>query len=291
MKPLSSSLKGSLFMLLAATLWSLGGLLSKAIPFNALTISLVRGLLAAFMIGIVKGSFTLKINRYNVFSGFFMFLTTVLFISANKLTSAANAIMLQYTSILFIILLNQLFYRLKPHPIERRTFFIVLVGMLLFFFQDIQLDAQIGNLLALGSGLSFAFVFVLNKHPLVEPLESTYLGQLMSIVLLPMLWLDTTLTFEAVPWILLIFMGIVQLGLGYVFFAKCIQLISALSANLITTIEPILNPIWVFFILGESIHINSILGGAIIIGAIGWMNISITSVNKQTILLEKEGHA
>lgn len=283
----SSSLKGSLYMGLAATLWSLGGVLSKAIPFHALTISLVRGLLAAFMIGLVKGSFKFNLSRHHLRSGLFMFLTTVLFISANKLTTAANAIMLQYTSIIFIIILNRLMYHIKPHPIEKRTFWLVLIGMGLFFFQDIEFNAQIGNLLALGSGICFAFVFVLNKHPNAQPLEATYIGQTMSIVLLPMLWIDSSLTFEPIPWILLMFMGLVQLGLGYVFFAKGIGHISALSANLITTIEPILNPIWVFIFLHEVITWYSILGGLVIIGSIVWMNVSITSVTRKTILLEK----
>ncbi len=279
-------LKGSLFMIGAATLWSLGGVLSKAIPFHPLTISLVRGLLAAIMIGAVKGSFNIKLNRHHVFAGLFMFLTTVLFISANKLTSAANAIMLQYTSIIFIIILNKLFYKISPHAIEKRTFVFVVLGMILFFFQEINFEAQMGNILALGSGITFAFVFVLNKHPLAQPLESTYLGQLMSIVLVPMLWFDTSLTFEVQPWLLLLFMGFVQLGLGYVFFAKGIGHISALSANLITTIEPILNPLWVFIILGELIHPLSLIGGFIIIGSILWMNISITSLTSKTMSLE-----
>lgn len=282
----SSPLKGSIYMILAATLWSLGGVLSKAIPFHALTISLVRGLLAAGMIGLVKGSFRFNLNRHHIRSGLFMFLTTVLFISANKLTTAANAIMLQYTSIIFIIILNRLIYHIKPHPIEKRTFLLVLLGMGLFFFQDIEFNAQIGNLLALGSGMCFAFVFVLNKHPNAQPLEATYIGQAMSIVLLPILWFDSSLSFEPIPWILLIIMGLVQLGLGYVFFAKGIGHISALSANLITTIEPILNPIWVFIFLQEVITWYSILGGLVIIGSILWMNVSITSVTRKTILLE-----
>ncbi len=109
----------------------------------------------------------------------------------------------------------------------------------------------------------------------------------MSIILLPMLWLDSSLSFEPIPWILLIIMGIVQLGLGYVFFAKGIAHISALSANLITTIEPILNPIWVFIFLQEIITWYSILGGLVIIGSILWMNISITSVTRKAVLLEK----
>lgn len=280
-------LKGSLFMFGAATLWSLGGVLSKAIPFHPLTISLIRGLLAAIMIGFAKGSFKIHFNRHHFFAGLFMFLTTVLFISANKLTSAANAIMLQYTSIIFIILLNKFFYKISPHRVEKRTFVFVVLGMILFFFQEINFEAQIGNLLALGSGITFAFVFVLNKHPLAQPLESTYLGQLLSIILIPMLWFDSSITFEMQPWLLLLFMGLVQLGLGYVFFAKGIGHISALSANLITTIEPILNPLWVFLILGELIHPLSFLGGAIILGSIVWMNISITSVTSKSILLEK----
>ena len=189
------SLKGVFFMVAAATLWSLGGVLSKAIPFDALTISLVRGTLAALMIGIAKGSFRITWSRIHVQAGFFIFMTTVLFINANKMTTAANAIMLQYTSILFIIILNKLMYQLSPHRVEKRTFLFVCIGMMLFFFQDINIEAQFGNLLALASGLCFAFVFVLHKHPNAQPLESTYLGQLMSLILLPMLWLDSSITF------------------------------------------------------------------------------------------------
>jgi len=282
-----SSLKGSLYMILAATLWSLGGLLSKAIPFHALTISLVRGLLAAGIIGLIKGSFKFHFSRHHLWSGLFMFLTTVLFISANKLTTAANAIMLQYTSIIFIIILNRFLYQIKPHPVEKRTFLLVLLGMGLFFFQDIEFNARVGNLLALASGVCFAFVFVLNKNPKVDPLEATYIGQTMSIILTPMLWIDSSLTFDFIPWILLTFMGLVQLGLGYAVFAKGIRHISALRANLITAIEPILNPLWVFIFLHEVISWYSILGGLVIIGSIIWMNISITSVTRKNIFIKQ----
>lgn len=280
------SLKGVLFMVAAATLWSLGGVLTKSIPFDALTISLVRGTLAAVMIGLAKGSFTIVWSRIHIQAGFFIFITTVLFIYANTLTTAANAIMLQYTSILFIIVLNKLFYNIKAHRIEKRTFVIVLIGMILFFFQDLNYGEQLGNLLALGSGIGFAFVFVLHKHPRAQPLESIYLGQLLSLILLPMLWLDSSLTLEPLPWVLLVFMGLIQLGLAYVFFAKGIKLISALRANLITTIEPILNPLWVFLVLGERIHPFSLVGGALILGAITWMNISITKLTHHDDKLE-----
>ncbi len=262
-------------MVAAAVFWSFGGVLAKAIPFGGLSIAAVRGVVAGVTIGIYRRSFQFKSNPTTWLAAVALFLTTVLFLIATKLTSAANAILLQYTSLFFIILLNWRVDKQKLGLHDALALLGIGIGMILFFYPQLSRDALIGDGLALLAGLMFALVFYVNKQVNAAPLDSVLMGNLMSVVLIPLIFFDAQVTFDVMPWMLLLIMGIFQLGFGYIFFALGIEKISATQSNVIATLEPILNPIWVYIFLGEPLTWYALLGGLFVLSSIVFYNFRV----------------
>ncbi len=270
---------------MAALFWSFGGVFSKLIPWSGLSIAAVRSLVAALTIGIYRRSFRFKLTPSTILASICILITTVLFMMANKLTTAANAIVLQYTSPLFIIILSLIIFKQKP---KKRDIFAVIgvaCGIGLFFFQQFRSGNYLGDLLALGSGLTFAGVFFSNKLPGASPIDATFMGNLLGIIFLPFLFFDPHYALNPgwLPWVTIITMGIFQQGFGYIFFSKGITHTSATSSSIIATLEPILNPLWVFLIIGELPSPLAIVGGLIVLGTVLIYNTIVTKENFKDI--------
>ncbi|MCL2045180.1 MAG: DMT family transporter [Oscillospiraceae bacterium] len=266
-----SQRKGPIFMLAASICWSFGGLCIKFIPWDAMTIVGLRAFLAAIVFAVYRKSFKITFTKGNIIAAICLSLTTILFVFANKMTTAAAAILLQFSAPIFIILIELIFYRKRPKASEAVAVSATILGMLLFFADDLEVGGMMGNILAIISGLTFAGVFVCNKRPDVVPEESLFMGFLInSIVGLPFAFAGVS--GDVLAWGSVIFLGIVQVGLAYVFFSIGIQRTTALLACLITAMEPVLNPIWVALATGELPGRFAIFGGAVII-------ISVVSYN------------
>ena len=260
---------GPLFLLCAAVLWSFGGVLSKYIPWNALTIACLRGLLSAMVGFAALGTFRLRITRTKLLTAICYFLVSILFIYANKLTSAGNAIVLQNTSPIYIILFSMLIYKQRPTKLEIGTVILLLSGVILSCVQDIGSGKIWGNLLAIICGVFFAAIFFTSQLPGANALESVILGNLFYLFCIPFLFFDSQFMHSSGTSILcILFMGIFQMGLSWVFFSKGIQQTPALGANFITMLEPVLSPCWAFLFLIERMGVLSLLGGAIVISTI-----------------------
>ena len=264
--------KGPLFMFAASVCWSFGGLCIKFIPWDAMSIIGLRAALAALVFAIYRRSIKIELTRGNMLAAICLSMTTILFVFANKLTTAAAAILLQFSSPIFIILIELMFYKKKPRLAETLAVSVTVLGMLLFFADNLGAGGMLGNLLAIASGLSFAGVFVCNKRPDVVPEESLFLGFIInSAVGLPFAFAGVTP--DGLAWASIIFLGLVQVGLAYVFFSIGIKRTTALLACLITAMEPVLNPIWVALATGELPGPYAIAGGAVIIAAVVCYNI------------------
>ena len=148
------------------------------------------------------------------------------------------------------------------------TIFILLIGLGLFFIDDLSLDGLTGNILAILSGMSFAaLTLLLRKQKDDSPSDSILLGNILTLLIgLPVI--TTSITFEAKPIILILVLGIFQLGVPYIFYTTAIKHVTALDAIIFPIIEPILNPILVFFILGEALGPWALLGGALVLGGV-----------------------
>lgn len=271
---------GAFYILLAAIFWSFGGLLGKLIVWNGITIATLRGLIAAITIALYRKSFKVHISPSILLAALSLTLTTVLFMVSNKLTTAANAIVLQYTAPIYIILLSWIFFKQTP---KRKDIFALLgvsLGIVLFFVDRFEAGSLLGNVLGLLSGLSFAGVFFANKLDKASPMEATYLGNVLSLLLLPLILFDANFfVFNLNSWIFIVIMGVFQLGFGYIFFATGIQKTSATSAGIIAGLEPILNPIWVLLVLNERPSPYALLGGVIVLMTVTLYNLALTKEN------------
>ena len=261
---LSDSRKGSLFMIAASICWSFGGLCIKLIPWGAMSIIGFRALFAAVVFSIYRRSVKVEFTRGNVLAASCVAATIILFVFANKLTTAAAAILLQFTAPIFIILIHLVFYRQKPRLSGIVAVMATIVGMLLFFAGQLDAGGALGNVLAIGSGLAFAGVFVCNRRPDVNTEQSLFLGFLINAAVgLPFAFFQVTP--EIVAWGSMAFLGIVQVGVAYIFFSMGIRRTPALLACLITAMEPILNPVWVALTIGEIPGAFAIAGGVVIV--------------------------
>ena len=266
--------KGPLFIIAASILWSFGGLCIKLIPWGAMSIIGLRSALAAIVFAVYRKSAKAKLNRGNILAALCLSLTIILYVFANKYTTAAAAILLQFSAPVFIILLNLVFYRTKPRMSEAAAVVSMICGMTLFFADKLEPGGMLGNFLAMGSGLSFAGVFVCNRREDVDSGQAMYLGFVINAAIgLPFTFLDVTA--EPVAWASVIFMGIVQVGLAYVFFSIGIKSTPALLACLITALEPLLNPTWVALATGETPGPFAIIGGVVIVATVLAYNVHV----------------
>jgi len=226
----------------------------------------LRALLATFVYAIFRKGFKVDMTKGNIIAGIFLSSTTVLFIFANELTTVAAAVMLQFTSPIFILIIQFVLYKKKPKLSEALAVLMTILGMVLFFADRLEPGQMLGNILAIVSGFCFACVFVLNKRPGTEPQQSVMLGFLINAVIwTPFAFFDTNIAAEAVPWAFLALMGIVQVGLAYVFFTVGVKSTPALLACLIVAIEPVFSPIWVALATAERPGPFALAGGAVIV--------------------------
>ncbi|SFB40985.1 Permease of the drug/metabolite transporter (DMT) superfamily [Acetitomaculum ruminis DSM 5522] len=272
---------GPLMMVFAALCFSTGGAVLKLVPWNPFTINGVRNIFAAMVIGtyIIFTHHKLKINKSVLFGTLCMFSMSTLFVLANKLTSAANAIILQYTCPVWIIVLMALLFRKKATKKEIITVIIVFIGILCFFYDSLGNGDIKGDLVAVLAGIFYAGLYIINEFKDGDSLSSFFFGQLLcGIVLSPNIVKETD--FSPIVIISVIFLGAVQIGLAYIFFAEGTKHTPPVPACLISTIEPILNPIIVAIVWSEVMSPVSLAGAAIVVIAILTYNLSYIKFGK-----------
>jgi len=269
-----------IFMIIAALLWSTGGLLLKGLDLNPMAVAGSRSLVAALlMLAIIKKP-SLKFNRYKLGFAVAFAATMILYIAGNKLTTAANAIMLQYTAPIYVALLGAWFLNERTSRLDWIAIFLTVGGMFLFFLDDLSSGNIIGNILSILSGVSFAFVvMMLRKQKDQSPIELVFWGNLLTAAIgVPFLPGSAP---DQSDLVMLVIIGVFQIGLPYVFFAYGTKHVSALEAVLIPVLEPILNPVWVFLLMGEKPGRFALLGGFIVLLAIAGRGVILTLKTKK----------
>ena len=265
---MSSKSKAIILLICTAILWSKGGFLIKLIDWHPVAIAGGRSIIAALIMWayVKKPKFTW--SNIQIMGAVAYALTVILFVIANKLTTAANTILLQYTGPIYVALFSYWFLKEKITAIDWITIHVVIIGMTLFFIEKLSPDGILGNLAAILAGIAFGWLALcLRKQKDESPLESLILGNILTgIIGLPFI-IDSGIPSQQ-SMIALFVLGIFQLGIPYILYSKAVKHVSALDAVLIPVLEPILNPLWVFLLLGESIGMWPMIGGAIIIVAI-----------------------
>ena len=264
---MSSRTKGNLYILLTALLWSTGGLLIKYIPGNAVAINGARSLIAVVFFWLYKRSIKIRVNRYVISAAVCLVMTNLLYVMANKLTTAANAIVLQYMAPIFVLIWDCIYRKKAPKKQQCGIVLMALAGMVLFFFDQLDGGHLLGNILAIGAGLAFSGVFFINSLPEASSEDASMLAFLASFVIsIPFLGDVWKMNRTAV--VALLALGIFQVGLAYILFAKGTKLTSPVSASLIGLLEAILNPVWVFLFYGEKVGKFALVGAAVILLAV-----------------------
>lgn len=252
----------------AALLWSMGGVLLKSVHCHPLAVAGGRGLIAAIFLMLCLRRWRLRITPLMLGAAVAYAGTTALFAAANQLTTAANAILLQYTAPIYVAWLGRWLLGERVTRLDWATIAVVFAGMALFFGDKLTTDGLTGSILAIISGVAFAFMTVLlRKQKDAEPVDSIVLGNLIGAAIgLP--FFCTGLPPDAQSWGALVALGTLQLGLSYFLYARAIKHVTALGSILILMIEPLLNPIWVALTLGERPGPWALVGGAVVLAGV-----------------------
>jgi drug/metabolite transporter (DMT)-like permease len=258
-------------MVLCGVLWSLGGIWIKLISWNPLEIAGGRGLLASAVVFVYMKThgMKLKINKYSVGIGIAIAVDMSLFVVANKLTTAANAVVIQYTAPIWILVFSALIFHKKFSKVDVIVVMITMGGIVLFFLDQISTKGMLGNIVALISGIAMSFTFILNKEISGSDGDAQVSGICIGHF---MTFLIAAAVFPFVPFhttgreiIYILLLGIVQMGIPYAIYPMCQRKLSSLTCNLICMIEPLLNPVWVLIFYGERPGEFALFGAAIII--------------------------
>jgi drug/metabolite transporter (DMT)-like permease len=262
-------MRGVLLLLGAALLWSAGGFLIKLVDVSGMAVSSGRSIVAVVTLMALTGRVPCRPSIAVIRCGLFYAMTVTTFVIATKMTTAANAIVLQYAAPVYVALLSARFLNEQIVTRDWIAIGLVLSGMGIFFADGIAVGSNLGNLLAVLSGLCFAsFVVALRQIRDKNPVDAVIVGNCVAFLI-------------GIPWLVqsewnapsifgVLLLGFFQLGLSYFLYTKAIVHVTALEAVLIPVIEPILNPVWVYLGMGEAPSPWALCGGILVLSAVTW---------------------
>lgn len=263
--------KGIFYAVVAALVWSTGGVFIKLVDAPAFYIAMARSLIA-FLTFLPF----LKLREIKWTKNLFFLLlsysyTLISFVIATKLTTAANAIMLQYTAPIWLFL----FYFLIKKQIDKKKAFpilLVMIGIILFLFEARSGSNTLGNIIALSSSFAFAGVayFSAKDHGTKGASLIALCNLTTFLVALPFTRniIQITISLHLSDIVGLLLLGSIQIAVGYLFYIKALKFISPLDVSLICLLEPLFNPIWVFIFIREVPTTIALIGSLFILSGI-----------------------
>lgn len=266
---------GVFLVLAAAVLMSFGGLMIKAIPWNAMAVNSGRNLFAVMVtFGYMKAmGMPVRVNRTVLGCAACITACNVCYTLATRLTTAANAVVLQYTSPVFILLYLWVFFKQKPRRLDLTSCCVVFAGMACCFAGSLEAGGMAGNVLAVAAASCYAVVFMVNMFPGADSFSSYFFSQVMGFAVgLP--WLVTEPNLNVGSWAAIVLMGAVQVGAAYILMARGLATTAPVAANLVCMTEPVLNPVWVALFWGEKVSPASLLGIAVVLGGLLFYNLA-----------------
>jgi len=280
MTSLTERRKAILFLILAALLWSTAGAFVKALDWQPMSILAGRGLFTSLVFLLYMRHLPTKITRWTLLAAGGSIVTQFLFITSTKLTTAANSIFLQYTAPIYVVLLAYWLLREKPSRTDWIAMGTIFLGLILFLGDQLSPDGFYGNILAMLSGVTSAVMMVsFRAQKDATPEDSILIASLVIAIFgFPSILKETQ---TVTSWLTIAYLGIFQIGLAFIFFTKGIKHIPALEANLIGTLEPILNPVWVFLFLGERMGSSALLGGLVVLVGVIVSAVGSAQVDKE----------
>lgn len=268
--------RGLLYISFTAFLWSSSGLFIKVLTLSAFQISFFRSAIAGITILLIsiltKRKPKFERDLISNLCAISYAAILIFFVLATKMTTAANAIFLQFTAPIYLLFLEPLFLKTKFKIRDLITIILCIAGMALFFFGKLDPGSIYGNVFAILSGISFAFFSLFLKwkkqlHKSTNTLNNLIVGNfLVSLICLPIIFEGVSMSVS--EGLILIYMGAIQIGISYMIFNEGIKYVSATESMIIAMLEAMFNPIWVFIGIGEKPSGFAIIGAAIIFAAI-----------------------
>ena len=265
---------GVVCVFLSAVCFALAGVLIKSIDWSALSVSGGRSIFAAGVLYIylkAQGK-RLVVNRAVLAGAGINFVMLQTFIFANKLTTAANAIVLQFTMPAWLIILLWAVFHEKPQKSALVACAVIFAGIVCFFFDQLSPTGLIGNIVAIVSGMAYAGVFLIKRFPECD-FESAAILSFVACAVCGMPSLVHETDFEATTLAAVVVLGVVQVGFAYVLLSKGLDTVSPVAAALISTIEPVLNPLLVAACVGETVGPLSLVGAVLVIASAAAYNV------------------
>jgi drug/metabolite transporter (DMT)-like permease len=264
---------GPWLILAAATLWSTAGAAIKLCGLSGWQINLGRSAVAALFLAAIIPAARRRPDRSVAWVSVAYAFTVLLFVLANKATTSANAIFLQDTAPLWVLLLSPVLLHERPSRGELLSAPLFLVGLFLFFLDQLSPGQAVGNLIAVASGVAFALCILgLRKLGSRNVGAIVWGNALAALLSLPMALRGPAPTLRDAG--IVLFLGLFQLGLSYALFARGVRHTPAVEASLLALVEPVLNPVWTFLLAGERPGPWAIRGGAIILAATLWRTLA-----------------
>jgi drug/metabolite transporter (DMT)-like permease len=263
----SNHVRGLAALVVTSILWSMGGLFIKIVPFDALTVAGCRSALACIVLlaWMRRPQPTWSLPQWGGIVAYAA--TVILFVMATKRTTAANAILLQYTAPVWVALFSSAMTGERLRRADVATVAAVCCGMAVFFADRLSPGMMEGNLLAVASGIAFAMLALcMRAQRGVATGETILFGNILAaVVCLPFLSFAGATPYAYLG---LAALGFIQLGISYVLYAWALRHVTALEAVLVTVLEPLLNPVWVALATGETPSPLSMIGGLVVLSAV-----------------------
>lgn len=259
--------KAVIMLAITALLWSTSGVFVKALSWGPVSILAGRGLFTSIVFLLYMRRLPRQWSKWMLLAAGMSMLTQFLFVASTKLTTAANSIFLQYTAPIYVVLLGYWLLRERPSRADWVSMALIFLGLFLFFGDQLSPQGFYGNILAVISGVTSAVMMVaFRAQKDAHPEDSILVASLVMAVLgFPSILKEShTLT----NWAIVAYLGIFQIGLAFILFTQSIKHIPALEANLIGTLEPILNPVWVYLFLGEAMGAFALVGGLVVLAGV-----------------------
>ncbi len=258
-------------MLICATLWSIAGIFMKLLPWNGFAVAGLRSLIAGLTIAayiLIKGM-RIIINRRTLITGVFTACVYTCFAVANKLTTAANAIVLQFTSPVFIVIFSALILKKRIRRSDALVVSFTLIGIALFFFDQLRPGYILGNFVAIAAGMFMAGMFMaVGELEGEQRFSGILIGQSLTFLVgLPFV-IATRPEFTVISTLSILILGVFQLGISYVLYVESSKYCPPLACSLLGAAEPLLNPVWVLIFDGERPGIFALIGGVIVVVSI-----------------------
>ena len=265
----SRSNGGSILVLLGATAFSLGGLLIKLIPLDPFSINASRCIFSSLVIGsyLYFSKHKLVINKTTIIGALCVMLMMMTYVVSNKLTSAANAIVLEYTAPILVILFEMVLFKKRPDQFSILISGLVLMGIGIVVLDGADKGNLLGDMIALLSGVFYALTMMLNEFENSDSLSSVFLGHLFT-AFLTVFCIGNLKGLSGQDFFLIAALGSLQAGLGYTLLTLGLKRCEPLTGSLVACIEPVLNPILVAIFYGEYMNTRQIAGCIIVISAI-----------------------